>query len=170
MIDGVHFVTGLDYRRVVGLAQTLIPEKADPAGVMRPVTTDTNAAWLAEFNGGVIGTFETTQVAPGYGNYFRIEVSGEHGTLAVHSDHPEKFWLRAGTTLTQYATWKTDLPAQKLPTEFIARGGPATPGVIVPAIRGENVEYPTFADGLRAQRVLGAILGSMRSGAWEKIS
>ena len=169
MVDGVWFLTGLDYRRAVGLAQTLIPEKPDAAGTVRPVTTDTNAAWLAELAGGVIATFETTQVAPGYGNFFRIEISGERGTLAVHSDHPDEIWLRAGATLTKYATWKTDLPLQKLPTDFLGRGGPTTPGAIVHAIRGEKVDYPTFADGIRAQRVVAAVLDSMKSGAWQSI-
>lgn len=169
MIDGVRFLTGLDYRRAVGLAQTLIPEKPDAAGVSRAVTTDTNAAFLAELTGNVIATFETTQVAPGYGNFFRIEISGERGTLAVHSDFAEDIWLRAGATLTRYATWRSDLPQQKLPTDFLGRGGPTTPGAIVPAIRGEKVDFPTFADGLLAQRVLGAITDSMRSNAWEKI-
>lgn len=170
MIDGVWFLTGLDYRRVVGLAQTLIPEKNDAAGRSQPVTTDTNATWLAELAGGVVATFETTQVAPGYGNYFRIEISGERGTLAVNSETPDEICLRAGTTLTQYATWKTDLPPQQLPTDFIGRGAPATPGAIVHSIRGEKIDFPTFADGLRAQRVLGAILDSMKSGAWQTIA
>jgi len=167
MIDGVRFLTGLDYHRVVGLTQTLVPEKPDAAGVMRRVTTDTNAAFLAELSGSVVATFETTQVAPGYGNYFRIEISGERGTLAVLSDQPEALWLRAGASLTRYATWKTDLPLQQLPSDFISRGAPPSPGAIVHAIRGETVDFPTFADGLRAQRVLGAILDSMKSGAWQ---
>ena len=169
MIDGVFFLTGLDYRRVVGLAQTLMPEKPDAAGKIQRVTTDTNAAFLAELSGGVVATFETTQVAPGYGNYFRIEISGERGTLAVLSDQPEAIWLRAGATLTKYPTWKTDLPLQQLPTDFMYRGAPPSPGAIVHAIRGEKVDFPTFADGVRAQRVLGALLDSMKSGAWEKI-
>ena len=170
MIDGVHFLTGLDYRRVVGHAQTLIPAKPDAAGVMQPVTTDTNAAFLAELTGNVLATFETTQVAPGYGNYFRIEVSGERGTLAVHSDHPEELWLRIGGKLTQFATWKTDLPLQQLPTDFTWRKVPTSPAAIVPVIRGEKVDYfPTFADGLRAQRVLGAIVDSMKAGAWQSL-
>lgn len=169
MIDGVRLLTGLDYRRVVGLTQTLIPEKADAAGGRHRVTTDTNAAFLAELAGGVAATFETTQIAPGYGNFFRIEISGERGTLAVHSDFPEDIWLRAGAALTRYATWKSDLPQQKLPTDFLSRGPPPSPGAIVHAIRGEPVDFPTFADGLRAQRVLGAILDSMKSGAWQAI-
>lgn len=169
MIDGVHFLTGLDYRRVVGLAQTLVPEKPDSAGVTRRVTTDTNAAFLADFTGGVVGTFETTQVAPGYGNYFRIEISGERGTLAVLSDQPEVIWLRSGASSTKYATWKTDLPLQQLPTDFINRGAPPSPGAIVHAIRGAKVDFPTFADGVRAQRVLGALLDSMKSKAWQPV-
>jgi predicted dehydrogenase len=169
MIDGVRFVSGLEFRRVVGLAQTLIAEKPDATGTLRPVTTDTNAAFLAELTGGVVATFETTQVAPGYGNFFRIEISGERGTLAVHSDHTDELWLRVGGLLTHHATWKTDIPLQKLPTDYAGKGDPATPGAIVHAIRGANVNFPTFADGLRAQRVLGAILDSMKSGGWQTV-
>ena len=77
-------------------------------------------------------------------------ISGERGTLAVLSDQPEVIWLRSGPTLTKYATWKTDLPEQKLPTDFLYRGAPPTPGAIVHAIRGSKVDYPTFADGVRA--------------------
>lgn len=170
MIDGVRFVTGLDYRRVVGLAQTLVPEKNDAAGVAHPITTDTNAAFLAELTGGVVATFETTQVAPGYGNFFRIEISGERGTLAVHSDHNDELWLRIGGLMTHHATWKTEIPLQKIPTEFAATGGPTTPGAIVHAIRGRAVDYPTFADGLRAQGVLGAILDSMKTNSWQTLA
>ncbi len=171
MIDGVHFLTGLEYRRVVGLAQTLLGAKPDSAGVRRKITTDTNAAFLAELTGGVIATFETTQVAPGYGNHFRIEISGDRGTLAVLSDQPDAIWLRAGDTITRFGTWKTDLPLTQLPTDYVQRGILTPPAAIVPVIRGEKVPYfPSFADGLRAQKVLGAILDSMKSGSWQKLT
>ncbi len=171
MIDGVRFVSGLDYRRVVGMAQTLIPEKADPQGVMQPVTTDTNAAWLSELNGGVVATFETSQVAPGYGNYFRIEISGERGTLAIRSDFPEDLWLFAGNTMTKYATWTTDIPQVKVPTVFVKANEPVTPAGIARALKGEaNNEFPTFADGVRAQSVLHAIGESMKTNAWHNLA
>ncbi|MFZ9681748.1 MAG: Gfo/Idh/MocA family protein [Cephaloticoccus sp.] len=170
MLDGVNFITGLDYQRVVGLAQTLIPEKPDAAGRTQPITTDTNAAWLSELAGGVIACFETSQVAPGYGNFFRIELSGEGGTLAVQSDTPDALWLRAGPTLTRYGTWQTDIPKQVLPTEYLRGFKPVTPAGIVRAIRGETgAEYPSFADGLRAQRMLDAIGRSMASQSWVSI-
>ena len=52
---------------------------------------------------------------------------------------------------------------------FPGGGGPTTPGAIVHAIRGENVDFPTFADGIRAQRVVAAVLDSMKSSAWQGI-
>jgi predicted dehydrogenase len=169
MIDAARFITGLEFARVVGQSQILVREKTDATGRKVPVTTDTNASFLAEMTGQVLATFETSQVVPGYGNFFRVEISGENGTLAVHSDHPEEIWLRAGATLTRYATWKTDIPLQKLSTDFVNRGAPPSPGAIVAAIRGQKVDYPTFADGLRAQRVLGAIVDSIASGAWQSV-
>jgi predicted dehydrogenase len=169
MIDGVRFVSGLDYKRVVGTVQTSIKEKADAEGKLHPITTDTNAAWLSELDGGVISTFETSQVVPGFGNFFRIEISGESGTLAIRSDSPEDIWLYAGKTVTRYAAWVTDLPKMKVPTGFIATNPPVTPAGIAQTLKGDSVDFPTFADGVHAQRVLTAIGESMKTNAWQTL-
>jgi len=166
MIDGVRYLTGLDYRRVVGLAQVLVPEKADAQGVMQRVTADTNAAFLAEMGAGVVAVFETTQVAPGFGNHFRIEISGDRGTLSVCSEDGETVKLFAGAGLTKYGTWKTSIPAVPVPSTFVRETRPKTPAVIVDLLRGGDHPHPTFADGVAAQRVLGALLTSMQTGAW----
>jgi len=166
LIDSVRFVTGLEFRQVVGLAQTLIPEKWDVTGKARPVTTDTNAAFLGELEGAVVATFEATQIAPGYGDFFRLEVSGEAGTLVVNSERPDEIRLRNGASLTPDTMWKTDLPREQLPVDFAGRNTPTSPGAIVHAIRGACVEFPTFADGVAAQRVLGALIRSMETRAW----
>jgi len=166
MIDGVQFVTGEKMKAVAGRVQTLIPTKKDAAGIEQKVTVDTNCAFLAEFENGMLGTFETTQIAPGYGNYFRIEVSGERGTLGICSDNQATLQLFAGRTLTDYGSWASDLPEVKIPTKFNASQGPASPGSIVPAILGEEVDYPTFADGVKAQSVLDAIFRSAQSRSW----
>jgi predicted dehydrogenase len=39
----------------------------------------------------------------------------------------------------------------------------------VKAIRGEKVEYATFAAGVAAQRCLEALNESIRTGAWAKV-
>jgi len=37
---------------------------------------------------------------------------------------------------------------------------------VVQALRGGATDWPTFEDGLRAQRALAAVEASERSGAW----
>jgi predicted dehydrogenase len=166
MVDTARFATGLDFQRVVGTTQTLVPEKRDGSGHMRPVTTDTNAAFLAELTGRVVGTFETTQVAPGYGNHFRLEVSGTKGTAIWHSAQEKEIQLAAGETFSRYETWVTTLPVVTVPTGFVNAQRAQSPGVLVDLIRGATVEYPSFADGVKVQEVLDAIHRSQSAGAW----
>lgn len=166
MIDGVRFITGLEFERVVGTKQTLMPTKKDGDGKDRAVTTDTNAAWLAQLSGGQIATMETTQVAPGYGNYFRIEISGDLGTIAVLSDKDRELQMAIGQSLASYDTWTTDLPIHQVPSGFAAKQKADGPALLIDAMKGENVDYPTFADGVAAQAVLEGINSSIVSNAW----
>ncbi len=166
MIDSVRFLTGLEFRRVVATAQTLIPEKTDAAGARRPVTTDSNAAFLAELSDGVIATFETSQVAAGYTDFFRMEICTERGALTVNREHPDRVWHR----LDGRQGPKTELRERKLDAETLSRGPPSAVSAIVHAIRGEAVAYPGFADGIATQRVLAALQASIETGAWAAVA
>lgn len=170
MIDGAGFVSGLVPRRAVGLAQTLVAQKKDAQGKPQPVTTDTNASFLIEYDNGAIGTFETSQVVPGYGNHFRIEISGDRGILSICSEEGGAMTLYAGTTLSKYGTWtpRSRFPQVAVPSTFSDSQPKSNLESFVRAIRGEDIEYASFADGLRAQKVLGAIVDSMKSNAWVK--
>ena len=169
MIDGVRYVTGLEFSRVVATARTQVPHKRDRDGVERQVTTDTHAMFLAELDGDALAMFETTQLAPGYGDLFRIEVSGELGTLFVDSEHPNSIWMFAAATPPRHAIWKTDIPIRDIPLAFASADQGDAPGAIVKALRGEPVEFPTFADGVAAQRVLAALAASLKSGTWTEV-
>lgn len=166
MIDAARFVSGLEIRRVVGLSRTLVPNMPDAHGKPRAVTTDTNAAFLAEFEGGAIGTFETSQTTIGYGNHHRVEISGARGTIAVLTSDDKRIWMNLGDRLSHYATWTTDFPSVAVPTEFVSAQPPPSPGVLVDVLRGAKHPYPTFADGVRVQAVLAAIQRSEKSGRW----
>ena len=170
MIDGASFVSGQTAARTVGLAQTLIPTKLDASGQQKKVTTDTNASFLVEYESGAIGTFETSQVVPGYGNFFHIEISGDKGVLRICSEEGESLQLYAGGTLSKYATWsKEAMPKVSMPTDFAGKQPKSTQESFVKAIRGEKVEYASFEDGIKAQRVLGGIVESMASKAWVQL-
>ena len=170
MIDSARFITGLSIERVVGVAQTLIPQKKDPAGNLQSVTTDTNSSFLCQFAGGSLGNFETTQIAPGYGNYFRIEISGELGTLAVLSEQDQVIWLHQGKVMSRYGTWARDPLAKiNIPTGFAGAQPSGTPACLVDVIRGVSQDYPSFADGLIAQRVVDSIFHSTKTGSWMEL-
>jgi len=167
MIDGAAFVTGLRPRRLVGLAQTLVREKRDAKGVAHPVTTDSNASFLIEYDAGPIGTFETGQAVPGYGNNFQIEVSGDRGLLRISSEESDALTLLAGKALSTYGTWsRENFPKVTVPSDFVSRQPKSTTESFVRAVRGESVEYATFADGVAAQRCLTALTESMRTRGW----
>lgn len=170
MIDAARFVSGLNPRRVVGLARTLVPSKKDAEGKDRPITTDTNASFLIEFDGGVIGTFETSQTTPGYGNHFELEISGDGGLARVGSEDGEGLTLLSGA-VTQWNTWtRPPLPRVAVPTGFASRQPTSNHQGLVAAIRGEKMDYPTFADGIASQAVLEALLESMKTRAWVELA
>jgi predicted dehydrogenase len=168
MLDGVAFVTGLKPQRLVGNMQTLIPTKRDPAtGKPRRVTTDTNANFLIQYENGAVGTYETSQSIPGYGNFFHIEISGPKGLLRICSEDNDHITFFAGKTLTRYGTWRPEaFPKVTLPSGFADKQPKSTMESFIKAIRGEKLEYATFADGVMSQRCLMAIVESIRSKAW----
>jgi predicted dehydrogenase len=170
MLDGVGFLTGLSPQRLVGTMQTLIPSKPDAAGKPRKITTDTNASFLVEYDGSAVGTFETSQVIPGYGNFFHVEISGEKGVLRICSEDNDSIALYTSPTLCRYGTWRQEnFPRFTVPGGFAERQPRSTMESFVKAIRGEDVHHATFADGVMAQRCLAALVESIRSGGWVKV-
>ncbi len=170
MIDAARFIMGTEFERVFGQVQTLVPAKPDWDCQLKPVTTDTNGAFLAEFENEVLGTFETSQVLPGYGNHFRVEISGTRGTVIVSAEDERNVRLVCGDALSRHVTWTTSLPLVAVPTGFIDCQRAATPGLIVDLIRGAgDFEYPSFKDGVAVQRVLAALGESAHSGRWAGI-
>ena len=127
MIDAARFITGLPIERAWWSGANAIPQKKDAMGNWHAVTTDTNSSFLCQFAGGALGTFETTQIAPGYGNYFRGKKSGAVGTAAVLSVAAPGD-LEARRTCSSYGTWAPNpLAPITVPTDL---SGPSsgTPG------------------------------------------
>ena len=167
MLDAIGFVTDLKPTRTVGIAQTLLETKKTPEGIPKKVTTDTNASFLVEYESGAIGTFETSQCAPTYGNFFHIEISGERGLLRLCTEKDKSIELLAGPTLAKYPTWAAEnVQSVTLPTYFVNEQPKSMHESFVRAIRGESIEYATFEDGIASQRCLAAIQESVRTGAW----
>lgn len=173
MIDGVSFITGEKPFKVAGVAQTLIPWKKDVRGQRKKVTTDTNASFIIQYASGALGVFETSQVVPGYGNYFQIEISGDKGLLRVQAEETDRITLYASSTLSDFFSWATaEFPEIRVPTGFCDLQPTSCLEAFVNNLRGQKGknDYPDFDAGISTQKCINAIHRSMKTGRWIKLA
>lgn len=173
LVDMIEFVTG---QRIASLcAQTLI---AKPIRAGKTVDTEDAVALVFETDKGAIGTFEVSQVAPGFKNLLAFEISTENETLAFKQPEPETLWIgkvndttiihRDESHLSEDAARLCNLPVghpmgyNDAVCNFVRD--------VYASIRGEHPEgLPVFADGLRAVRVTEAVLESAERRSWTTV-
>ncbi|AXX29692.1 oxidoreductase [Actinosynnema pretiosum subsp. pretiosum] len=179
IVDAAQFVTGGLVTGVSALTETFVGERPDERGGRDRVTVDDAALFLARFDNGAVGTFEATRYALGRKNAMRIEVNGSKGSLAfdfesmnelsVFTDAgPDSGFRRVLVTEPGHPYLEGWWP----PGHLLGYEHTFTHEVadLLSAI-GTGVDpHPSFADGLRVQRVLDAVQTSAGSGsAWTSI-
>ncbi|MEV6116491.1 Gfo/Idh/MocA family oxidoreductase [Streptomyces sp. NPDC052109] len=181
-VDLAQFLTGERITGVSAVLETFVAERPDPAGGHGPVTVDDAAAFTARFSGGALGVFEATRFATGRKNALRIEVDGELGALVfdLESLNELGFYDRAESSRT--AGFRRVL-ATEPEHPYAAAWWPAghilgyehtfTHQVkdLVEAIAAGADPTPSFAEGLRVQRVLDAVATSARTASvWTPVA
>ena len=195
-MDLAQWVTGRRIQAVFADLETAIPVRSRPAGevetfastadverVDAPMATDDLAHLLFRFDGRTRGAAVVSQVSAGRKNALSLEVDGSEGALAWDSERPEELWLghrdrpnemllRNPGLLDPAARARTTLPAghaegfaetfrelYRAVYSAVAAGGP-------PA----DPDYPTFADGHRANLLGDAIALSDRERRWVEVT
>ena len=181
IIDLAQFVTGDLITGVSGLTETFVKERplvASSAGLAGKaaaergtVTVDDAALFTARFGSGALGSFEATRFATGRKNAMRVEVNGSAGSLAFDFESMNELLFYDGTEDPQTAGFRRILVTE--PTHpYMAAWWP--PGHLigyehsftheiydlVTALAENRDPEPSFADGLRVQRVLAAVESS----------
>ncbi|MYS21460.1 MULTISPECIES: Gfo/Idh/MocA family protein [unclassified Streptomyces] len=180
-IDAAQFLTGQRIVSVGALLETFVTERPLPAQASGlsgtassergQVTVDDAALFTARFDGGAIGVFEATRFATGHKNAMRIEVSGSAGSLAFDAESLNElaFYDRsedAGTAGFRrvLVTEPTHpyLDAWWPPGHLLGYEHTFTHQVrdFVTAVADGTDPQPSFAAGLRVQRVLAAVESS----------
>ncbi|MFC4034995.1 Gfo/Idh/MocA family protein [Streptomyces polygonati] len=180
-IDAAQFLTGQRIASVGALLETFVTERPLPAeasglsgtaGSERgQVTVDDAALFTARFDGGAIGVFEATRFATGHKNAMRIEVSGSAGGLSFDAESLNElgFYDRAEDAGTAgfrriLVTESTHpyLDAWWPPGHLLGYEHTFTHQVrdFVTAVADGADPRPSFAEGLRVQRVLAAVESS----------
>ena len=195
-MDLAQWVTGRRIERVFADLKTALPVRQRPTReaetfaaaedverVDVEMTTEDIAHLLFRLEGGCVGAAVMSQVSAGRKNSLRLEVDGSDGALAWDAERNEELWLghrdRANETMLRNpglleaeAQARTTLPgghAEGYADTFrelyravysaVAEGGmPAEP------------DFPTFADGHRANVLGDAIVESNDERRWVEVA
>ena len=192
IVDMARYLAG-EITEVVGVTETFIkkrPLQAAGAGsglrdkqaaaAQGVVDVDDATAFLARFANGALGTFEASRFAGGHKNGLEIEVNGSKGTFKFSFEDMNELW---------YLDLEEDAARQGftriLATEgvhpYIKSWWPAGHIIgyehsfvnmvadLVNAVADRKPVMPDFADALKTQQVLDAVLTSAKERAWVKV-
>jgi predicted dehydrogenase len=190
IIDLTQFITGDRIAEVSGQLATFVKERPIASGhaglsgtaseERGQVTVDDAAAFLAKFTGGALGVFEATRFATGRKNAIRIELNGSLGSLAFDFEDMNVLQLFDSTEPDETAGFRRILVTEP-GHPYVGAWWPAGHGLgyehafthqvvdLVTAIADGTEPQPTFADGLRIQRVLAAVETSSDTRTWQEV-
>nr|WP_055505274.1 Gfo/Idh/MocA family oxidoreductase [Nonomuraea pusilla] len=181
IVDAAQFVTGQDVVGVSALTETFVKERPLAAGseglaargsaARGEVTVDDAALFIGRMSGGALASFEATRFATGRKNAMRIEVNGSLGSLAFDFESMNELWFCAGGGgFERILVTEPDHPyagAWWPPGHGLGYEHTFTHEIrdFLEAVATGAAPSPSFADGLRVQRVLDAVERSAADGS-----
>ncbi|MEV4107142.1 Gfo/Idh/MocA family oxidoreductase [Nonomuraea sp. NPDC049695] len=181
IVDAAQFITGQNIVGVSALTETFIKERplaAESAGLgasraesMGQVTVDDAALFIGRLSGGALASFEATRFANGRKNAMRIEINGSLGSLAFDFEAMNELWFSSGGGgFERILVTEPEHP-------YVGAWWPPGHGLgyehtftheikdFLEAVATGAEPSPSFADGLRVQRVLEAVEQSAAEGS-----
>jgi len=172
---------------VTGMMKTFITERPLPAEegslaatggeTMGTVTVDDATAFLARFNNGAMGTFESSRFAVGRKNGQRFEINGSKGSIVFELERLNELQFynnedaagRHGFRLIQATDPSHPYIGHYWPAGHIIGWEHSfinTVADVLDGIAEGRQVHATFAEGLETQKVLDAVEESAGTGAW----
>jgi len=183
-IDSAEWLNG-PIKKVTAYAETFIKErKHADTGKVEKVDIDDACMFLAVFENGSIGTFESTRYARGRKNYSTMELNGENGALYFDLEDPHILqffryadpatgkkiedhltgWQRIHVTNFEHPYMKSWwVPGCTIGYEHTFINGFAD---FLASLEGGPAFQPDMKQALRTQKVCDAVLDSAKQGSW----
>ncbi|WP_436739698.1 Gfo/Idh/MocA family protein [Streptomyces sp. BBFR102] len=177
-VDLAQYLTGEAVAGVSALTETFVKERpllgasSAPGGAdaarSGPVTVDDAAVFTARFTSGALGTFEATRYATGRKNSLQVELNGELGSLAFDLERLNELSFHDQTEPAATSGFRRILVTEP-EHPYLEGWWPPGHGLgydhtfvhqardLVHAVAAGTSPAPSFADGLRVQRVLAAV-------------
>lgn len=180
IIDLAQYLAGERLTGVSAVTETFVKERPLPGGAVKglsavsaegatgQVTVDDAALFTGRFPSGALASFEATRYATGRKNSLRIELNGEHGSLAFDLERLNELAYHDGTEPAVHAGFRRILVTEP-DHPYLDAWWPPGHGLgyehtfvhqardVVHAIAEGRQPEPSFADGLQVQRVLAAV-------------
>ncbi|WP_105970163.1 Gfo/Idh/MocA family protein [Streptomyces geranii] len=179
IVDLAQYLAGEELAGVSALTETFVRERPLPGGPTSgltaaatsgagQVTVDDAALFTGRFPSGALASFEATRYATGRKNALRIELNGEHGSLAFDLERLNELAYHDGTEPGTHAGFRRILVTEP-DHPYLDAWWPPGHGLgyehsfvhqardLVHAIATGSRPRPSFADGLQVQRVLAAV-------------
>ncbi len=186
-IDTAMWING-PIKSVVAKTETFVKQRMhSQTGKVEPVTIDDACMFLAVFENGSMGTFESTRYARGRKNYNTFELNGEDGSVFFNLEDPQYLdffrytdpktghkiedhltgWQRVHVTNFEHPYMdKWWVPGCTIGYEHTFVHGLAD---FIKGIETGKPAQPDFRSGLETQKVCEAVLDSARTGSWVTI-
>ncbi|MEU6731007.1 Gfo/Idh/MocA family oxidoreductase [Nonomuraea wenchangensis] len=180
IVDAAEYVTGQQVVGVSGLTETFVkrrPLAGESAGLgaaraesTGEVTVDDAALFIGRLSGGALASFEATRFATGRKNAMRLEINGGLGSLAFDFESMNELWVsEGGGGFERILVTEPDHPyagAWWPPGHGLGYEHTFTHEIkdFLEAVATGADPSPSFADGLRVQRVLEAVERSAADG------
>ncbi|MET4618983.1 putative dehydrogenase [Arthrobacter sp. 2762] len=191
-IDLVEFVTGMDVEQVSGVLDTIVKQRpllgsgsglsGKAAAGYGQVTVDDIAIFTGRLASGALASFEATRFATGRKNALTIEISGDKGALAFDLEDLNSIQFYDRTAPADQQGFRKILVTEPV-HPYVAAWWPAGHMLgyehgfshqvkdLVEGIVRNTDPHPTFADGLRVQRVLDAVeRSSNNDSVWTRVA
>jgi predicted dehydrogenase len=180
-IDTAIWLNG-SIKNVSGMTETFIKERKHTlTGKVEKVGIDDACAFLARFQNGSLGLFESTRYARGHKALYTFEINGEHASIKwdLHDlhrlewfDHRDEGKLRGWKSI--HIT-DSDQPYMKnwwVPGLQIGYEHSFVHQVadFLANVAGNKATSPTFREALETTRVCDAVLASAKSSRWQDVS
>lgn len=167
LVDLIELTTLRSVRRVVA-----------HVGRLHGRATEDHAGILLEMTGGLAATCALSQASAGRRNELEITIDGSRASATWRSSRPDELWIGQRDDV-QVVTPRSDLhsAAARRLAELAVGPNQARRNLlaaIYARVGGDDeltaVPLPTFADGVRHQRLAAAALESARRGAWVDVA
>ena len=171
--------------QVTAKTATFVKERKHAVtGKVQPVSIDDACMFLAEFENGSMGTFESTRYARGRKNFNTFEMNGADGSLYFDLEEPEYLQyfeykqLQSGKKIESHVTGWRKIHTTNSEHPYMNRYW--VPGTcigyehtflnaladFVIGIESGKPTQPDFRNALQTQKVCDAVLKSAKSGKW----